>query len=757
MSTQASLSSYMTLKLRLGSVMQNLLAFAQGQKDEERSRFIQNLLADLADDTFRLALFGKYNRGKSTLINALLGVERLPTGILPLTSVITTVRYDSQERVLVQREGWIVPQQISLEQLSEYVTENGNPGNEKQVTVAQIMLPADILRYGFFLVDTPGTGSSILANTKTAESFLSRADAAIVVMSVESPLDEEELALLERVHREIGKVFVVLNKADLISDDERRQISDALVTQLRALIQDETPVFVLSARNAMKAREEGLEKLVRALLAFMATEKTGQFLKRMAERAADLIRQEQFSQLLLQKTGDKQSLIRDFERFVGSALEEGTEVMRSLKSEPIERNLRPYIAEWRANVERDLLQSGPFDLIEYLRGHSALRVEAIHPDYAAAIAELEDLIRSVHHREQELTGANDSASERQPEPLHKFKTADWIPAKPPPPFSPPQSALSWVPAAGRKAFSRALDAYCGEIRRQLQSVFQAQVVHVIQAFAEQLKTARERVTRMLGRQGDPRRVQALKQLSQELEEVVQEIASAQGLAAESRPAHAQNGRLSANKCAVCEHLTTVIFQFMRAYPYRLLTDPEERNRNAERGGLCPFHTWMYESISSPQGICAGYARVLLHIADELDGFTEIVADIPAEIERRLRELAKRSDLCIACQVIDAAYTEKLQEIAATPERLQASTLCLPHLCVALLRDGQISDNLPAIDDLADRLRRMGEDMQQFALKRSGLRYGWTSSAEKAAYANGLMMVAAARPISYVKQVVEIGT
>src|SRR5579875_3518748 len=99
-----SLPSYTTIKLHLASILQNLLTLAQDQKNHDRSSIIQQLLADLAEDVFRLAVFGKYNRGKSTLMNALLGMERLPTGILPLTSVITTVRYDSKERVLIQRE-----------------------------------------------------------------------------------------------------------------------------------------------------------------------------------------------------------------------------------------------------------------------------------------------------------------------------------------------------------------------------------------------------------------------------------------------------------------------------------------------------------------------------------------------------------------------------------------------------------------------------------------------------------------------------
>jgi hypothetical protein len=133
-----------------------------------------------------------------------------------------------------------------------------------------------------------------------------------------------------------------------------------------------------------------------------------------------------------------------------------------------------------------------------------------------------------------------------------------------------------------------------------------------------------------------------------------------------------------------------------------------------------------------------------------------MAEVSGELERVLRDLLNTWDGCIACRVIDTAYAEKVGEIAASPERLEASTLCLPHLCGVLLHRAKTPDGMKAMGELANRLRRLGEDMQQFALKQSGLRYGWTSSAEKAAYANGLMMVASARPISYIKQIVEIG-
>ena len=38
-------------------------------------------------------MIGEFNRGKSTLVNALLGEEVLPTGVLPLTAVATELAF----------------------------------------------------------------------------------------------------------------------------------------------------------------------------------------------------------------------------------------------------------------------------------------------------------------------------------------------------------------------------------------------------------------------------------------------------------------------------------------------------------------------------------------------------------------------------------------------------------------------------------------------------------------------------------------
>ena len=131
-------------------------------------------------------------------MNAILGVDRLPTGLLPHTSVITTVTYGDREKVLIRLQGWSLPQEIPLSQLVEYVTENGNPGNRRSVSSAEIQLPVELLRRGLLFVDTPGVGSAIIANTTTTRHFLPEADSAIFVTSFDSPLGDGEIEFLRR-------------------------------------------------------------------------------------------------------------------------------------------------------------------------------------------------------------------------------------------------------------------------------------------------------------------------------------------------------------------------------------------------------------------------------------------------------------------------------------------------------------------------------------------------------------------------------
>ena len=65
--------------------------------------------------------------------------------------------------------------------LADYITEDGNPGNRKQVGSVEIAYPSSFLGGGVVLIDTPGIGSTPHAhNTQTTESCLEQIDAGIV-------------------------------------------------------------------------------------------------------------------------------------------------------------------------------------------------------------------------------------------------------------------------------------------------------------------------------------------------------------------------------------------------------------------------------------------------------------------------------------------------------------------------------------------------------------------------------------------------
>jgi GTP-binding protein EngB required for normal cell division len=220
----------------------------------------QALLVDLAEDRFNLAVVGQFKRGKSSLMNAIIGRDLLPTGLLPLTSAITTLRYGPEEKVVLRRKGWALEPEVPLAELADYVTERGNPGNEKGLIEARVDQPIGFLRRGLHFVDTPGIGSSRTENTATTYEFLPKADALIFVTSVEAPLSEAEEAFLQDVRGHVRRLFVVVNKTDLLAAGERREVLDYV------RIGNETgPAERDGMLGSQMGQREGLEEGLEAL------------------------------------------------------------------------------------------------------------------------------------------------------------------------------------------------------------------------------------------------------------------------------------------------------------------------------------------------------------------------------------------------------------------------------------------------------------------------------------------------------------
>jgi GTP-binding protein EngB required for normal cell division/Mg2+ and Co2+ transporter CorA len=178
------------------------------------------LAARVSEGRFYVACVGQFKRGKSTLLNALVGHEVVPTGYVPVTAVPTVIRFGDKlhARVRMRDASW---RDVAMHDLKEYVTEEFNPENKKAVEGAEVFVPSPLLFSGMCFVDTPGMGSVFTGNTATTQAFIPHIDAALVVVGADPPIAGEELALVEAVGKQVQDLILVINKADRTSDPER--------------------------------------------------------------------------------------------------------------------------------------------------------------------------------------------------------------------------------------------------------------------------------------------------------------------------------------------------------------------------------------------------------------------------------------------------------------------------------------------------------------------------------------------------------
>ncbi len=794
------LEEYAKLKLQLAGVLRTLLHFVEQRKDETAIGDCRRLLVRLAEDRFNLAVVGQFSRGKSSLMNALLGAEKLPTGILPLTSVITTVAYGESERVLLQREGWTFPQEIRLDQLADYVTQHGNPGNEKRVTLAEIQLPNEMLRLGVHFIDTPGIASAIRTNTRTTRQFLPEIDVAILVTSFESPFAETEMDFLREVREHVRTVFIVVNKHDLVSAGERPQVLEAIREDLRTAFDAEFDVFAVSARDALLAKQRGssedleasgLPALETALTGFLRTKKASELLLRAADRTESVVRQQAITIRISERArapGDAKVFDRRLQEILTRIHDERQALVQHLLNRlqlEFPRRSRDRIRLWTSDSEaflasewrRWFLREGEItgiaiqhfaqDLSQKLFSDWVSRnrqeVDGIFVELAQEEnAPLEDLVSKICRIPAEVLADNFSAygllsRPIEPSPLNFRGIAMPLPVV----------QVSWwydlIPNGLPKELAyrhwqRRMPEFVQVYEQSVQAVLTAAiddwVADIDRQLNSRIESARSQIVKLLREKVDdsPRLsdigeiLDRLQGFREEVRKVgVEQEFGAPMLSAARNP----NGRRSSlERCPICRRLERTLWDFMARSQYELSVSERHQRQHALRSGFCPLHTWQYETVSSPQGVCAAYPEVLTRFADRLRGLAQNLESVQS-MDKGLCSMLPSKTSCEVCDLLasdERAAADQLARELSEHDR-ECPQLCAYHLHSVLAANPDVDaakrlllDEARAFDDLA-------EEMQNYVLKHTAVRHHLTTRTESQAAMSGLSRLVGSQRIS----------
>lgn len=206
----------------------------------------------------RITVVGEFSTGKSTLVNAILGEDLLPTRVTPTTSVITEIVYgpdftvearylDGTTEVLpspsrVPTRGpataqYVVPASTSTRNPVAWLKDLMN--DESWVTrMEQVRITHPAMPEGLAIVDTPGTNDISQSRLEVLYRYLPESDIIWMVMSARSVLKASEISFLKDklLGADLARVRFIVNQMDTLDETEAEEIKDYVATSLPPII-----------------------------------------------------------------------------------------------------------------------------------------------------------------------------------------------------------------------------------------------------------------------------------------------------------------------------------------------------------------------------------------------------------------------------------------------------------------------------------------------------------------------------------------
>lgn len=232
--------------------------------------------AKLLADRFHLVVVGEFNRGKTTLINALLGSSALPVGVTPTTSVIHEIDYAETPSASILYESGET-QELPFDDVRLFALGCAPPRPDAgPVKLLRVGYPAPVLRDHVTLIDTPGVNDLSLQRADITYNYIPQSDAVLFLLDASQLLTESERLFLQEklIGQSRNKIVFLITKKDIFSPAELGEAIAYVEHHVREIL-PAAQVFALSALGALEGErgESGIDELVGFLGQFLSQQR----------------------------------------------------------------------------------------------------------------------------------------------------------------------------------------------------------------------------------------------------------------------------------------------------------------------------------------------------------------------------------------------------------------------------------------------------------------------------------------------------
>jgi GTPase Era involved in 16S rRNA processing len=254
---------------QLGRDLEALIGFAHKLDLNKSAALLEDVVSRMREHKFTVAVVGEFKTGKSTFVNALLGVDVVPTDVIPATATLNRITFGLDSSIeVIYKDGH--KDRVAFDELERYVTKE-HVTEDLLASVDEVVVHhhAPYLLNNVDVIDTPGLNDED-AMTSVTLSVLPRADAAILVISAMAPLSEYTRDFLENklLSADLGRVLFLVNRIGQLGDPGEagkllahveKRITENVVERARAEYGDGSAEFEAYVKKIGKPRVFGMD------------------------------------------------------------------------------------------------------------------------------------------------------------------------------------------------------------------------------------------------------------------------------------------------------------------------------------------------------------------------------------------------------------------------------------------------------------------------------------------------------------------